>query len=409
MSNQQNDTPPDILIVDDKAANLRFLSQVLSEQGYGVRAVTSGARALESARATPPDLILLDIKMPDIDGYEICQSLKADEQTHDTPVIFISALDDVEDKINAFATGGVDYIAKPFQVEEVLARVKIHLGLRNLRTQLQQANSELAHRIDELAHSNAELQARNEELDAFAHTVAHDLKTPLSALTLHTSWMKDSWSALPEETVQESLDLIAQSSDKVTRIVDELLLLASLRKGEVKTAPLDTASIITETLGRLSKMIDEYEAEIVTPEVWPVAAGYAPWIEEIWSNFISNAIKYGGEPPRVEVGATVLSVSSANEKPAPRDWLVEAEAGQVRFWVRDNGQGLAPEEQSRLFTPFDRLDQVCTKGHGLGLSIVRRIVEKLGGQVGVESEAGQGSEFFFTLPSVPESGIDPIG
>ncbi len=113
-----------------------------------------------------------------------------------------------------------------------------------------------------------------------------------------------------------------------------------------------------------------------------MALGYGPWVEEVWANYLSNAIQYGGRPPRVELGAT------------------EQADGMVRFWVRDNGPGLTPEEQARLFTPFTRLDQVRAKGHGLGLSIVRRIVEKLGGQVGVESEVGRGSVFTFTLPGM---------
>ncbi len=132
-----------ILIVDDTPANLRLLSQMLSEQGYGVRAVTSGARALESVRAAPPDLILLDIKMPGMNGYEVCQELKAAPQTRDIPVIFISALDEVQDKVQAFAVGGVDYITKPFQFREVLARTETHLALRKLQRQLQDANRKL--------------------------------------------------------------------------------------------------------------------------------------------------------------------------------------------------------------------------------------------------------------------------
>jgi serine phosphatase RsbU (regulator of sigma subunit) len=138
----------DILIVDDKPANLRLLSQMLAGQGYRVRAVTGGARALESAHATPPSLILLDIRMPEMSGYEVCERLKADERTRDVPVIFISALDDLQDKVHAFKAGGVDYITKPFHLEEVLARVETHLALRGLQAQLQEANrkfeSELA-------------------------------------------------------------------------------------------------------------------------------------------------------------------------------------------------------------------------------------------------------------------------
>jgi serine phosphatase RsbU (regulator of sigma subunit) len=132
--------PEDILIVDDTPANLRLLSQMLSAQGYRARAVTSGARALESAGATPPSLILLDIRMPEMSGYEVCERLKADDRTRDVPVIFISALDDLQDKVHAFQAGGVDYITKPFQLEEVLVRVETHLALRRLQAQLQEAN-----------------------------------------------------------------------------------------------------------------------------------------------------------------------------------------------------------------------------------------------------------------------------
>jgi two-component system sensor histidine kinase/response regulator len=151
---------------------------------------------------------------------------------------------------------------------------------------------------------------------------------------------------------------------------------------EAEMRPLDMASTVDEAQRRLTYMIEEHQAEIILPKSWPVALGYGPWVEEVWANYLSNAIQYGGRPPRVELGATVQADS------------------QVCFWVRDNGPGLTPEEQARLFTPFTRLDQVRVKGHGLGLSIVQRIVEKLDGQVGVESQVGQGSVFTFTLPGM---------
>ena len=132
-----------ILLVDDTPANLRLLSQMLSEQGFAVRAVTSGSRALASAQATPPDLILLDIRMPGMDGYEVCKRLKAEKRTSDIPIIFISALDETQDKVRAFALGGVDYVTKPFQYEEVLARVDTHLFLRRLQKELQEANGRM--------------------------------------------------------------------------------------------------------------------------------------------------------------------------------------------------------------------------------------------------------------------------
>lgn len=138
----------DILIVDDTPANLRLLSQMLTDQGYRVRAVTSGARALESVGVFPPDLILLDIKMAEMNGYEVCQRLKGEERSQDIPVIFISALDDLQDKISAFRVGGVDYITKPFQLEEVLARVETHLHLRQLQHNLQEANKKMHHELE---------------------------------------------------------------------------------------------------------------------------------------------------------------------------------------------------------------------------------------------------------------------
>jgi signal transduction histidine kinase len=157
------------------------------------------------------------------------------------------------------------------------------------------------------------------------------------------------------------------------------------RLDQLQLKPLDMAQVVTEAQKRLTFMIEDCQAEVVVPdrEAWPVALGYASWVEEVWANYISNALKYGGQPPRVELGAT------------PQD-----NTQMIRFWVRDNGSGLSPEEQSQLFTPFTRIGQAQVKGHGLGLSIVQRIVEKLGGEVSVESVVGQGSVFSFSLPAV---------
>jgi len=164
-------------------------------------------------------------------------------------------------------------------------------------------------------------------------------------------------------------------------IINALLLLASARSQEVQMKAFDMTEVVTGVQQRLAHMIEEYQGEIITPTTWPTAQGYAPWIEEVWTNYITNGLKYGGKPPRLELGAT------ANE-----------ENGYIRFWVRDNGPGLTEEEQSHLFVPFTRISQVRIEGHGLGLSIVQRIVEKCRGQVGVESQEGYGSTFYFTLP-----------
>jgi two-component system, sensor histidine kinase and response regulator len=152
--------------------------------------------------------------------------------------------------------------------------------------------------------------------------------------------------------------------------------------------------VIREVKQRVEYMLVEYQAEVIIPETWPVASGYAPWIEEVWVNYLTNACKYGGQPPHIELGADAVP-PGAEQSPA-----LDAQS-MVRFWVRDNGKGLSIDDQARLFTPFTRLDQARARGHGLGLSIVRRIVEKQGGQVGVMSSGvpGEGSTFYFTLPA----------
>jgi two-component system sensor histidine kinase/response regulator len=238
--------------------------------------------------------------------------------------------------------------------------------------------------VEAMRQYTDELKVRNEELDAFAHTVAHDLKDPLAIVVGLAEVLREESPALSDEESRRYLRKMAQSGRKMSNIVDELMLLAGVRKIEVEMRPLDMGSIVAEAMQRLADVIEEHQAEIILPGTWPVAWGYGPWVEEVWVNYLSNALKYGGRPPRVELGAT-----------AQVD-------GTVRFWVRDNGPGLAPEEQARLFTPFTRLEHVRVKGHGLGLSIVRRIVEKLDGQVGVESEVGQGSVFSFTLPGAAD-------
>jgi PAS domain S-box-containing protein len=232
----------------------------------------------------------------------------------------------------------------------------------------------------------AELQKRNEELDAFAHTVAHDLKNPAFVIGGHAQLLIRDYTMLSDDERQRHVKVIEQTGRRIGTIIDELLLLSRLRKSEVEISPLDMMRIVAESISRLADNIKAARAEIVWPDssAWPRALGHGPWVEEVWTNYLSNALKYGATPPaapRIELGAALQP------------------DGMVHCWVRDHGRGLTPEEQASLFIPFTRLDQVRLNGHGLGLSIVRQIVEKLGGQVGLESQVGQGCTFFFALPA----------
>lgn len=247
------------------------------------------------------------------------------------------------------------------------------IDVRNELKALQRSN-------EFLREHSASLQSRNEELEAYAHTIAHDLKNPLAIIIGSSDAIRFITDLKPEE-LQDFVQQIQSTAYEMNTIIDNLLLLSEVRKVDAPAESVDMAGVVANVRKRLRSMVEEYRGRITFPKTWPAAIGYAPWIEEVWANYISNALKYGGQSPRVRLGA--------QNQPD----------GMVRFWIRDNGQGLTPEAQARLFSPFTQIGEVHMSGHGLGLSIVRRIVEKQGGQVGVESEFGKGSLFFFTLPA----------
>jgi PAS domain S-box-containing protein len=238
--------------------------------------------------------------------------------------------------------------------------------------------------ITERTRAEQERESLIAELDAYAQTVAHNLKNPTGVITGYVELIQMTFGDALPSGVHGHLKSIGSTGHKMARIVNELLVLSSIRKMEdVEMSPLAMGELVNGALERLTHHIEKSGAKITEPDAWPVAKGYAPWVEEIWANYLSNAIKYGGSPPMIEVGAD------------------EQSDGVVRFWVRDNGIGLAREEQASLFTEFSRLDQHAeSEGHGLGLSIVQRIAKKLGGEVGVESDVGKGSTFYFCLPSL---------
>jgi signal transduction histidine kinase len=279
------------------------------------------------------------------------------------------------------------------------ARAGAELERKRALEALQQAHDELEQRVEvrtaELKRANQQLEqeimqrrrAQTEqaqliaELDAFAHTVAHDLKNPLSIVAAQAEVLEEDWPTSEER--QNAVQAITRGAHKMDTIIRELLLLAQTRNKDVALQPLDKASIVSHALQRLDLLIAAQQTTIILPDQWPTALGHAPWVEEIWENYLSNAIKYGGKPPCVELGATIQA------------------DGMLCFWVQDNGAGLTQPAQADLFVPFAQHGQGDRGGHGLGLSIVQRVVERLGGRVGVCSEgvSGKGSQFWFTLPA----------
>lgn len=222
-----------------------------------------------------------------------------------------------------------------------------------------------------------------EDLDAFAHTVAHDLRNSLGSVYSASEVIQEAAASGNSEVLNEFSELIKESAHKAIHITQELLILATVNHQEIEKEPLDMARIFSRARGQLKDLISGRQAQISEPESWPVALGYANWVEEIWTNYLTNAIKYGGTPPELTVGA-------------------EPELnGRVRFWIKDNGNGILPENQHKLFKKYTRLSPEKAEGYGLGLSIVKRIVEKLDGSAGAESSGkpGEGALFWFDLPA----------
>ena len=254
--------------------------------------------------------------------------------------------------------GAADFITKPFSEEEVLHSIAARLEKKELL----------------------------DELDAFAHTVAHDLVNPLATLTGRLDLLGMMLGKSDEVTLRHQLVEASKSATRLNDIINELLILAGVRRQNVLPRSLDMAAIVDEAIDSLDSLLQQHGARLEKPTVWPAAAGHAPWVVQVWVNFISNAAKYGGPTPHIVLGAELCD-----------------DGQHTRFWVQDSGPGLDDEMKARMFVQFTRITTVRAKGHGLGLSIVRRIVEKLGGRVGVISSPGAGARFWFELPTAPHA------
>ena len=401
--------PPLILIVDDNPRNLQVAGNLLQDVGYELIFATDGEEALDCAREEGPELILLDVMMPRMDGYEVCRRLKDSPVTRSIPVLFLTAKTDSEDIIQGFDAGGVDYIAKPFQSGELLARVQTHAQLTRARTDLVQANRNLqkqkelvekqAARISAsntaLRESNAEMKHLNEQKSEFLGIAAHDLKNPLAAISGLFSILNDVVEESDDENnrldkeSREMLEAIETSSTHMFSVIDDLLKNLSLESGEIS---LNRTEIDLSEIAREVTAMNESQASAKNIELVFESAGnsvaYADRnrMREIVDNLVSNAVKYSPFEKRVWI-----MVYQKEESP-----------GLVYCSVEDEGPGFKPGDMERLFGRFQKLSARPTGGEsstGLGLSIVKRLVDLHEGKIWVESEPGNGATFFMEIPA----------
>jgi two-component system, sensor histidine kinase and response regulator len=357
-----------ILVVDDTAENLRLLANMLGDKGFEVRPVTSGRLALQAAERSAPDLVLLDINMPEMDGYEVCRKLKENERLREIPVIFLTALTETADKLKAFNMGGVDYISKPFQIDEVLARVKVHLALRR-------AQRELASNYDRLL----ELEKVRDHL---VHLMVHDMRSPLmvimSNLELIRMMLGDDVSA----DVASGFDGAASGIKTLTDMTNDLLDVSKMEEGKL-TLKLESCDVLglARDVAKGISMLDSNRRITIDQDGSVLASCDSGVVRRIFQNLMSNAIKH--TPDGTSVRVTAIETGAT-----------------VRVSVIDKGQGVPVEAREKIFEKFGAVQtRQDRKYHsvGLGLAFCKLAVQAHGGKIGVDQADGGGSVFWFEL------------
>ncbi|HEY9826926.1 MAG TPA: response regulator [Stenomitos sp.] len=390
-----------VLIVDDNPVNLEVLTETLVNGGYQVAVATDGESALEQIKYCRPALILLDVMMPGIDGFETCRRLKENPTSHNIPIIFMTAVTDIESKIKGFSLGAVDYITKPFQGDEVIARVKVQISLQNLTQTLEQQNHLLKNEVRQREATELLLRQAKEEADRgnqaksdFLANMSHELRTPLNAILGMTESLQEEIFGPVNDQQLRALQIIDRSSAHLLGLINDVLDIAKIEAGQmqlqhswVTVTELCNASVAFIQQQALQKQIHVETTQ--APNLPPL------WIDErrmrqVLINLLHNAVKFTPDGGQVRFNASMV-----DESPVPR--------GQsfLRIVITDTGIGIAAESIDQLFQPFTQIDSALNRQHqgtGLGLALVKQIVELHGGQVTLTSEVGVGSCFTIDLP-----------
>jgi two-component system, sensor histidine kinase and response regulator len=373
-----------ILLVDDNATNLSILVQSLSAAGYQVRVAQDGESAIAQISYAKPDLILLDVMMPGIDGFETCRRLKAAPETQAIPIIFMTALSDVFDKVKGFQVGAVDYITKPFEIEEALVRVNTHLAVQKLQNQLQTQTEQLQAEI-------CDRQTAQEAVQVFLHAVSHDLRNPVTGgLMVLKSLQKEAESQGGTVAVSGSiLQRMVQSHDRQLALINSLLETHANEMSGItlERQPVDLFTLVTQLAIEWQPRLEQDQSVLqhqVSPDL-PLVDADSNQLWRVYENLIANALKHN--PPGITL--TLTAEPDPVSQPSP----------MMRCTIQDDGIGIPPEQSASIFELYKRGTQARrTVGLGLGLYLCRQIILAHGGQIGLTSHPGTGSIFWFTLP-----------
>jgi len=371
-----DDESVNIFIVDDVPANLNLLRDLLEKKLYRVSAFPSGALALNALRRLVPDLILLDVMMPEMDGFQLCAKLRDDERTRDTPVIFMSALDDTASKIRAFDMGGSDYVTKPFREKEILVRIDRQL-------QLNRQHQQIVNQAEKLKKANQELHKLEQQRDSFVQMLVHDLRSPLHGMVLLSEIISQDM-ADKDRDLSDMAKEMCRAGNRLLGMVGNVLDISRMESGmlPIQKNTLNLRGLALEVAGSLKGKQKEKSIEIQIIGEDSSCLGDRELTRRVLENLFSNALKYAGNNGWVSVSL------GGNE-------------GQCLCSVSDSGPGIPADFVARVFDKYSQAEQQAAglgKSSGLGLAFCKLAVESMGGRIGAESRPGKGGFFWFSLP-----------
>lgn len=379
-------SPAHILIVDDVGENLQVLGNILSKEGFDTSFALNGKQAISIVEDTLPDLILLDISMPLMDGFEVCKFLKSEEKTKIIPIIFLTAKTEPDNMIHGFSIGAADYVTKPFNTLELLARVRAHVELKKSKDIILEQNLELNHLVAKLSEKNKELNSLIAAKDKFFSIIAHDLKGPVGNLNSFLSFMTMHYDKISKEEFQQDLILLESASNKIKDLLENLLTWARSQRGDMQYKP-QVISIfeLTKTNVQLFQPSANNKKIILVNNVPIDLKVYADsqMITTVLRNLIGNAIKYTNENGKVIISA-------------------QTNSQQVEIIVEDSGVGMNSNISENLFRidvkHFSTEGTKGEKGTGLGLILCKEFIDRHQGRIWAESQIDKGSKFHFTIP-----------